>query len=163
MRSVSRVFASVPVATAVTAADAIPATAAAFAADEIVLDWEQRMKPRARRVTSAGVEFATALPRGTVLRKGDCLVLDAARVVVRVIECDEQVLVVRPANALQAAEYAYHIGNSHSPMMLEDGAIICPELPGMTRLLDYHGIPFERAERPFTAIGNSAGHRHGVS
>jgi urease accessory protein len=163
MRSVTDVFKSLPVATAVTPADALPAAAAGFATDDIVLDWEQRLKPRARRVSSGGVEFATALPRGTVLRQGDCLVLASAQLVIHVVECPEQVLVIRPADAVEAAEFAYHIGNSHSPLMLDGGLIICPELPGMSRLLDYHRIPFERAERPFTPIGPSAGHRHGVA
>ena len=163
MRSVTDVFKSLPVVTTVTAAGALPAAAARFDTDEIVLDWEQRTKPRARRVSMGGVEFATALPRGTVLRQGDLLVIEAARLVIHVVECPEQVLVVRPADAVQAAAFAYHIGNSHSPLMLEGGLIICPELPGMSRLLDYHGIPFERAERPFTPIGPTAGHRHGVT
>jgi urease accessory protein len=160
MRSVSAAFRSLPTVTSVTTPGALPASAAGYANDEIVLDWEQRMKARARRVTAGGVQFATALPRGTVLRQGDCLVVDAATLVVHVVECDEQVLVIRPADAMQAAEFAYHIGNSHSPVMLTGGLIICPELPGMTRLLEYHGIPFERAERPFTPLGPAAGHQH---
>lgn len=158
--SVPSLFKSLPVATVVVAADALPEIARAYATDEIVLDWEQRSKPRARRITSDGVEFATALPRGTVLREGDCLVLGAIQLVVRVVECPEQVLVIRPQNAAQAAEFGYHIGNSHSPMMIDAGAIICPELPGMTRLLTYHNIPFERAERPFTPVGPVSGHQH---
>ena len=162
MRSVTNVFKSLPVVKVVIRAAALPVSASAFASDEIVLDWEQRLRPRARRVSSGGVEFTTALPRGTVLRENDCLVIEAAQLVVRVVECVEQVLVIRPADAMQAAEFAYHIGNSHSPVMLDVGQIVCLELPGMSRLLDYYGIPFEREERPFTPIGPPTAHRHGV-
>lgn len=154
------VFRSLPVADAVVSADALPPEAADYEWDDIVLDWEQRLKARSRRITSSGVEFATALPRGTVLRDGDCFVLPTLCLKVRVTECAEQVLIVRPGSAIDAAEFAYHIGNSHSPMMLDDGLIICPEIPGMTQLLTYHRIPFERAERPFTPIGQVADHRH---
>ncbi len=161
MKSVANVFKSLPVVSAVVRADAMPVEAQAYAWDEIVLDWEQRVRVRARRVTTGGIEFATALPRGTVLREGDCLVLSSLQLNVRVIECPEQVLVVRPRDAAEAAEFSYHIGNSHSPMMIDGGLIICPEMPGMTRLLEYHQIPFERAERPFTPLGQVVGHRHG--
>ena len=160
MRSVADVFRSLPMAHTVVRSDELPAETRPYDRDEIVLDWEQRLKPRGRRVTTAGVEFATALPRGTVLRHGDCLVLSTIRLIVVIVECDEQVLVIRPVSAAQAAEFAFHIGNSHSPMMIDDGLIVCPELPGMTQLLTYHGIPFVRAERPFTPLGQVVNHRH---
>ena len=47
-----------------------------------------------RRRTDGGVEFGTSLPRGTVLRDGDCFVLDATRLSSTVVERPEPVFVV---------------------------------------------------------------------
>ena len=72
----------------------------------------------------------------------------------------EPVLVVRPTTAREWALFGYQIGNSHQPVMLDDDAIVCAELPGMEQVLAYHGIPFLRESRPFTPVGPSASHLH---
>src|SRR5262245_11205323 len=99
MKSVANVFRGLPVASSVCRAAVLPVAAVEYARDTITLGWEERLKVRARRITDSGVEFATALPRGTVLRDGDCLVLDALRLVVHVAEEVEPVLVIRPTDA----------------------------------------------------------------
>ena len=114
----------------------------------------------ARRRSDRGVEFATALPRGTVLRQDDCLLLPTLHLVVRVIELAEPVLIVRPATPTLWALYAYQIGNSHQPIMLTDDALVCPDILGMEQVLTYHGIPFERDERPFTPVSQVPSHGH---
>ncbi len=53
-----------------------------IAATTSTLGWEERLKVRARRESDTGFEFATALPRGTVLRDGDCFVFDDLKIVV---------------------------------------------------------------------------------
>ena len=55
-------------------------------ADTIALGWEDRLKTRGRRRSDEGLEFGTSLPRGTVLRAGDCLVIESARAIVEVVE-----------------------------------------------------------------------------
>ena len=50
-----------------------------IARDTITLGWEERLKARGRRRRTAASSSATALPRGTVLRGGDCFVLDEPR------------------------------------------------------------------------------------
>src|SRR5262245_32544652 len=116
MRSV--IFQSMPVAGAVHRVDELPLPAAKYRQDTVTLGWEDRVKTRARRRSDAGFEFATALARGTVLRDGDCFVFEAPPVVVRVAEAAEAVLVIRPQTSQDWALFAYHIGNSHQPIML---------------------------------------------
>lgn len=128
--------------------------------DTVTLGWEDRLRARGRRRTDGGVEFATALPRGTVLRDGDCLAIEQLHLAVAVIERLEPVLVVRPETAREWALFGYQIGNSHQPVMLDDDAIVCAELPGMEQVLTYHGIPFVRELRPFTPVGQVANHQH---
>ena len=63
----------------------------------MTLGWEDRTHVHGRRRTDGGVEFGTSLPRGTVLRAGDCFVLDDERLVVAVVERPESVFVDRAA------------------------------------------------------------------
>src|SRR5213593_3433871 len=98
----------------------LPHAAHAYARDTVTLGWEDRTHVHGRRRTDGGVEFGTTLPRGTVLRAGDCFVLDDARLVVTVIERPETVFVIEPRNSPEWALFAYHIGNRHQPVMITD-------------------------------------------
>lgn len=158
-----QVFKPLPVAREVFRQDALPASARSYSRDTITLGWEERLRARGRRRSDAGLEFGTTLARGVALHGGDCLVIDEASTVVVVIERAEPVFVVTPASASQWALFAYHIGNSHQPVMITDSAIVCADVPGMEQVLQYHAIPFTRAVRPFTPVGladGSLAHRH---
>jgi len=137
--------------------DAIPA---GFARDTITLGWEERTRVHGRRVSDGGVEFATSLPRGTVLREGDAFVLDEERVVVTVRERAEPVFVIEPRSAHEWALFAYHIGNRHQPVMITDRALVCPDVPGVEQLLRQHRMPYVRAIAPFTPVAATAAHQH---
>lgn len=187
--SVLEVFRSLPTAHDVCRDETLPDGASAYARDTVTLGWEDRLKARGRRTTDGGVEFGTALPRGTALRQDDCLVVDALRLVVVVIEREEPVLVVRPAervaggtdapaHSADADRFAgrarpfsparpdqwgligYHIGNSHQPVMFTADEIVCADLPGMDLVLSQHGIPFTRERRRFAPVGLLGDHRH---
>ena len=153
-------FQSIPVASAVCRAETLSAEAATYRQDVVSLGWEDRIKTRARRRSDSGFEFATTLPRGTVLRDGDCFVFVTPLVVVRVLERAEPVLVVRPRTSQQWALYAYHIGNSHQPVMVADDGIVCPDGPGIEDVLKHYGVPFVREVRAFTPVGQVPDHRH---
>ena len=153
-------FNPIPTARDVTTIDAIPTRAAGYAHDTVTLGWEDRVKARARRQSDGGFAFATALARGTILREGHCLVFDIPPLIVRVVELAEPVLVVRPRAQTEWALFAYHIGNSHQPMMLAEDGIVCPDYLGMSQVLGYYDIPFSREARPFTPVSQVPSHRH---
>ena len=109
---------------------------------------------------TAGLEFGTALPRGTVLRDGDCFVLDDAgdrRHRRRAPEAGvrDRAGHVRPSGRCSR----YHIGNSHQPLMLTDEAIVCAGPAGHGA-----GARLPRASRsparirPFTPVADGAAH-----
>ena len=143
-------FTKLPVADAVYRQDTLPAGARAFSRGTIALGWEDRLKTRGRRRSDEGLEFGTSLPRGSVLRAGDCLVLEPARVVVEVVERLEPAFVVEPRTSAEWGLFAYHIGNGHQPLMVTDRALVCPDVAGVEALLQYHRIPYVRAEVAFT-------------
>jgi len=134
--------------------------ARAYARDAVTLGWEDRTHVHGRRRTDGGVEFGTSLPRGTVLRGGDLLVLDGERLIVAIVERPERVFVVEPATPHDWGLFAYHIGNRHQPLMITAGALVCPDVPGVEQLLQQHRMPYTRAMMAFTPAATVAGHQH---
>jgi urease accessory protein len=138
----------------------VPHEARAFTRDTVTLGWEDRTHVHGRRRTDGGVEFGTALPRGTVLHAGDFLVLDQEQLVVTVIERPEAVFVIEPRSPPEWALFAYHIGNRHQPVMITEHTLVCPDVPGVELLLQQHKMPYTRATLPFTPVATVAGHQH---
>jgi urease accessory protein len=138
----------------------LPAAARSYARDTVTLGWEDRTHVHGRRRTDGGVEFGTSLARGTVLRAGDCFVLDEERLVVSIVERPEPVFVVEPRTPHEWGLFAYHIGNRHQPMMVTDRALVCPDVPGVEPLLQQHRMPYTRATLPFTPAATVAAHHH---
>ncbi|HEY7789747.1 MAG TPA: urease accessory protein UreE [Vicinamibacterales bacterium] len=134
--------------------------AAGFVEDTITLDWEARQKGHARRRTDQGIEFATSLPQGTMLREGDRLRLDPLRRIVTVREAQDEVYVIRPRTAREWAWLAYQIGNRHQPLMIAEEELICPRTPDVEQLLQQLGVALTAAQRPFTPAIARVGHHH---
>lgn len=158
--SVLQMFKSLPVVRDVCREDTLCDAARGYERDTITLSWEERLKARGRRTSDAGFEFGTALPRGTLLRAGDCFVLADAALVITVLERDQAVFVITPSSSHEWGLFAYHIGNNHQPMMIDESAIVCPDVPGLQQVLEQHGMPFSRAMRSFTPVGLVLDHRH---
>ncbi len=138
----------------------LPERARSYARDTIALGWEARTHVHGRRTTDRGVEFGTALPRGTVLRGGDRLVLEQEQLVVVVAERPEPVFVIEPRDPREWAAFAYHIGNRHQPLMIAERGLVCPDAPGVEQLLQQHRMPYRRATQAFTPVATSVGHQH---
>ena len=138
----------------------IPDGARGYARDTITLGWEDRTHVHGRRRTDGGVEFGTSLPRGSILRAGDCFVLDEPRLIVAIVERPEPVFVIEPRTPQEWALFAYHLGNRHQPVMVTDRALVCPDVPGVEQLLEQHRMPYTRATQPFTPVATVAGHAH---
>ena len=154
------VFKSLPVVQEICREEALPSRARSYARDTITLGWEERLKARGRRRSEGGGEFGTALPRGMMLRGGDCFVLDDSETCIAVIEQSEPVLIIEPRTASEWGLFGYHIGNGHQPVMITEREIICPDVPGVEQVLEQHAIAFRRDTRPFTPAGMLVDHRH---
>ncbi len=140
--------------------ETLPEGARGYTRDTITLGWEDRVRGHGRRRSDGGVEFGTALTRGTVLRGGDCLVLADDRTVVIVVERPEPVFVIEPRTPQEWGLFAYHIGNRHQPLMITERAIVCPDAAGVAQLLEQQHIPYSRATRAFTPAIAGAAHQH---
>jgi len=128
--------------------------------DTITLAWEDRRQGHGRRKSDSGVEFAISLPAGTVLKTGDCFVLDESRTVIIVQEALEPVYIIRPDTPQDWAYYAYQIGNRHQSVMIGNTELICLQNPAVRSLFEQLHVSYTSAMRPFTAALANVGHSH---
>jgi urease accessory protein len=138
--------------------DALPVTARGYARDTITLRWDDRVRVRGPRRSDGGIAFGLSLPRGSLLRGGDCLVLEEANTVVVVIERPEPVFLIEPRTPQEWGLYAYHIGNRHQPLMVTETGIVCPDVTAVEQLLEQQRIPFTRRALAFTPVASGANH-----
>jgi len=138
-------------------------TGSGAANEELVLPFELRRRSRLRARLVSGTEIALFLPRGTVLRHGDRLRMDDGRTL-RVVAQAERVMHVvcdTPRTLLQAA---YHLGNRHVALQVEQGWLRLAEDPVLKRMLEGLGARVSVVEVPFEpesgAYGAGGMHDH---
>ncbi|GAC1390598.1 MAG: urease accessory protein UreE [Variovorax sp.] len=90
----------------------------------VELDWDVRQKSRFDATDSQGRRIGVFLPRGTVVRGGDVLVVEDGSLV-RVIAAPQPVFVITHCTAhgtpFDLTRAAYHLGNRHVPIELRPG------------------------------------------
>jgi len=84
------------------------------------LPFEERKKSRLRTVLNNGVEVGIMLPRGLLLRGGDCLKAEDESIV-RIEAANEVVSTVRHKNPVMLMRASYHLGNRHVSLQVGDG------------------------------------------
>jgi urease accessory protein len=128
--------------------------------DTLTLTWQDRRQGHGRRTSDGGLEFAISLPGGTVLKGGDCMILEPERTIVTVREASEPVYVVCPKTPQDWAYFAYHVGNRHQEVMIGESELIFLQNPAVRSLLEQLHAHFESGQRPFTAALVNVGHSH---
>lgn len=86
----------------------------------LTLPYELRQKSRLRATLDNGEEIGLLLPRGTVLRGGDCLKAESGAVIL-VQAAEEVVSTVAEKDPRLFARACYHLGNRHVPLQIGDG------------------------------------------
>jgi len=85
-------------------------------------DWDVRQKSRFDATDSAGRQIGVFLPRGTVVRGGDVLVVEDGSLV-RVLAAPQSVLHIshctEHGTPFDLVRAAYHLGNRHVPIELK--------------------------------------------
>jgi len=142
----------------------IHSTAATGFDGELCLPFEMRQKTRLRTRLTSGEEVALLLPRGTILRGGDCLRAGDGRLIA-VRAQDESVLHVVCRDATALARAAYHLGNRHVPVQVGDGflriasdAVLHAMLAGLGATVTPLQASFEPEAGAYGGNGGSHGH-----
>lgn len=126
----------------------------------LTLPFEMRQRSRFGAELNNGAEVALILPRGHLLRGGDCLRAEEGSVI-RIEAADEDVSTVFNSDAKMLARASYHLGNRHVFLQIGDGWLRYQHdhvLDDMVRGLGLE-VSFESA--PFEPEGGAyGGHSH---
>jgi len=137
----------------------------------VELDWDTRQKSRFSCTDSTGRELGVFLPRGTVVRGGDVLVVQDGSLV-RVVAAPQAVLRIEhcsdhgtPFDLIRAA---YHLGNRHVPIELkpdhlkiEPDHVLADLLRAMHLIVHEAQEAFEPESGAYASGGHAHGHTHG--
>jgi urease accessory protein len=129
------------------------------ASESISLTFDQREKSRLRAKTLAGEELGLQLKIGTMLSHGDKLQLTDGRVV-EVIAADETLHEVRAPSATQLARIAYHVGNRHVPLQVNDDHLLMLPDHVLKAMVEGLGGSVRQVTRPFQPESGAYGHSH---
>ena len=142
-------------------------------ATQLELGYDVRSKSRFDATDSAGRTLGVFLPRGTVVRGGDALVVEDGSLVI-VKAAPQPVLVVRHCpehgSAFDLMRAAYHLGNRHvqlelqvDHLKLEHDHVLADMLRAMHLIVSEEVAPFEPEAGAYAAAagGHAQGHAHG--
>ena len=136
----------------------------------VALDWDVRQKSRFDATDSTGRALGVFLPRGTLVRGGDVLVLEDGSLV-RVQAAPQEVLRItacaQHGSAFDLTRAAYHLGNRHVPIELKpDHLKIEPDhvLADLLRAMHMTVVTVHEAFEPeggaYSSHGHAQGHSH---
>ena len=136
----------------------------------VALDWDVRQKSRFDAMDSTGRALGVFLPRGTLVRGGDVLVLEDGSLV-RVQAAPQEVLRItacaQHGSAFDLTRAAYHLGNRHVPIELKpDHLKIEPDhvLADLLRAMHMTVVTVHEAFEPeggaYSSHGRAQGHSH---
>lgn len=134
-------------------------------APTVELDWDVRQKSRFAATDSSGRALAVFLPRGTVVRGGDVLVVEDGSLV-HVLAAPQPVLRITPCgehgSPFDLVRAAYHLGNRHVPieltpdhLQIEPDHVLVDMLRAMHLIVREQHAPFEPESG---AYGSGHGH-----
>ncbi len=128
----------------------------------VELDWDVRQKSRFDATDSLGRHLGVFLPRGTLVRGGDVLVVEDGSLV-QVLAAPQAVLVITAHTAFDLTRAAYHLGNRHVPIELQpDRLLIEPDhvLADMLRAMHLTVVEATVAFEPEGGAYAAGGHSH---
>lgn len=127
-------------------------------ATQVELAWDVRQKSRFEVTDSQGRRIGVFLPRGSVVRSGDLLVVDDGSLVT-VTAAAQPVLVVRPCaehgSAVDLARAAYHLGNRHVAVEVRADRLQIEPDPVLASMLKAMHLDVAEATAPFEPEGGA--------
>lgn len=126
----------------------------------LTLPFESRQKSRLKTVLNDGTEVGLMLPRGLILRGGDCLRAEDGSII-RVVAAPESVSTVRHQDLLSIARVSYHLGNRHVALQIGDGWLRYQHDHVLDDMVRGLGLEVTHEIAPFEPEGGAYGeHEH---
>src|SRR5271165_2508639 len=131
-------------------------------ADTVVLDFDDRHRRRMAMTGTRGLEFLLDLENAVVLRGGDALVLEDARLI-EVVAAAEPLAEIRGADPHHLVRIAWHLGNRHLPTQIMPKALRIRRDHVIEAMVKGLGARVIEIEAPFDPEGGAyagGGHAH---
>ena len=132
-----------------------PATAQA----SLSLPFELRQKSRLKAKLDSGEEIGLMLPRGSVLRGGDCLKAENG-LIIELKAAQESVSTVTAPNKLTLQKACYHLGNRHVPLQITENWIRYLKDHVLDDMVASLGLTIVHEEAPFEPEVGAYHHHH---
>ena len=133
---------------------------------ELELPFELRQKSRIRAQLKDGREVGLMLPRGGLLRGGDCLCAEDGSII-RIIAAAEEVSTAYHDDPFMIARACYHLGNRHVPLQIASGwvryqhdHVLDEMVEGLGLKVRFERAAFEPEAGAYGGHGHSHGHHH---
>ena len=124
----------------------------------LTLGYSDRRKTRLRAKLDDGREAALLLPRGSILRDGDCLFDPAANVAVVIKAAAETLSMARAGSHHMLCRAAYHLGNRHVPVQLGTDWLAYEHDHVLDEMVRSLGLEVSVETRPFEPEAGGYGH-----
>ncbi|HEY5955013.1 MAG TPA: urease accessory protein UreE [Polyangiaceae bacterium] len=116
--------------------------------DVVLLDSRARSLSRQRVRSEQGRDVVITLPRGTVLRHGDCLITDNGTLLA-VVAMAEPLSRVECIDETDQARAAYHLGNRHASIEIGVGYVAYERDHVLDALMKRSGLVVTHIDAPF--------------
>ena len=127
--------------------------------DVAVLPHDERHLRRRVIGLAHGGKVMVELPKPAMLESGDVLVFDDGRHA-EIVAADEELYDIRAKNPVHLAELAWHIGNRHLAVEVEEDRILILREPAIAEMLEELGATVTEVAEPFHPVREAEGHSH---
>ena len=114
----------------------------------LTLIYELRQKARLKTKSDSGEEVGLMLSRGEILRDGDCLQSEEGAIA-KIIAAPEEVSIVTSDNKLLLTKAAYHLGNRHMALQIEETFLMYQKDHVLDEMITSLGLSVTHEMRPF--------------
>ena len=128
----------------------------------LTLIYELRQKARLKTKSDSGEEVGLMLSRGEILRGGDYLQSDDG-IIAKIIAAPEEVSVVSSEDKVLLTKAAYHLGNRHMALQIEDALLVYQKDHVLDEMITSLGLSVTHEMRPFepeSGAYNNHNHAH---
>ncbi len=115
----------------------------------LLLTAEDRTKLRGMRKTICGCNVLLQLPRGQFLRPGEILTDNDSNRKVEIKAAKEDLLLIESNSKLQLLQAAYHLGNRHVDIEIEENSLFIKIDPVLQKLLKNRTLSVKKCKKEF--------------
>lgn len=132
----------------------------------LTLPFDMRQKSRLKASLNNGIEIGMMLPRGHLLRGGDCLRAEDGSII-RIEAAKEDVSTVHHDDPVMIARVSYHLGNRHVALQIGEGwvryqhdHVLDDMVRGLGLNVIFESASFEPEGGAYGGHSHSHGHAH---